>query len=169
MQKQQEKASEHDKRKVTQALGMVMSDERYRKLLADMNESGKIREQELLWEERRSLERKIEKRAKMLENARERLNCRWVLDDFEEVESEVREMETEVRDIREEISVVDRKIRKAEREGLEEEERAKKVAKLADEEAKMYTLALEEARQKEGEMAGTISKIEAKLKEMGRM
>lgn len=33
----------------------------------------------------------------------------------------------------------------------------------------MYTFALEDARQKEGEIAETISKIEARLREIGRM
>lgn len=95
------------KREFTQGLRMVMSNESYRKLLADIHASGKISEQEQLWEERTSLETKIEKRAKMLHNAQERLNCRWILDDFEQVEGEIREMESEIRDIREEISVVD--------------------------------------------------------------
>jgi hypothetical protein len=40
---------------------------------------------------------------------------------------------------------------------------------LAEEEAKAYGVALGEARQKEEEAAGTISKLEAKLKEMGKM
>ena len=157
------------KRSSTQAPRMVKSDEFYKKLLADMEVSGRKNEEKLLWEKRASLETKIEKREKMLQNANERLNCRWVLDDFEQVGDEVSEMEAEVRDIREEMSLLDREIRAKEREGLEEEERVSKATKIAEEEAKMYTLALEEAKQKEGEMAGTIRKIEAKLREMGKM
>jgi predicted nucleic acid-binding Zn-ribbon protein len=126
-------------------------------------------EEKLLWQDRAQLEKKIEKREKMLHNARERLNCRWVLDDFDKVEDEVRDMEEEVRNIREEMSVVDRKIRVAEREGSEEEEKVANSTKLVEEEAKAYRLALGEARQKREEMVGTISKIEARLKEMGKV
>jgi hypothetical protein len=98
---------------------MVKSAEYYKKMMAKMNEDGfhGSEEEKLLWEKRERMEKRIEKKEKMLYNAQQRLNCRWILDDFEKVESEVREMEEEVRDIREEMSGVDRKIRMAEREG----------------------------------------------------
>ena len=95
------------KRNSTQAPRIVKSDKFYKKLLADMEVSGRKNEEKLLWEKRASLETKIEKREKMLQNANEQLNCRWVLDDFEEVGDEVCEMEAEVRDIREEMSLLD--------------------------------------------------------------
>lgn len=150
---------------------MVKSAEYHMKMMAEMHEAGfdESKEEELLWEKRGRMEKRIERKERMIYNAQERLNCGWKIGVFEKVEDEIGMMQEEIGRIRGEIALVDRKIRAAERKELEEGEEEAKAINLVAEEAKEYAYALGQARQRMKDEEKKICELEAKLKGVGRV
>jgi hypothetical protein len=150
---------------------MVKSDEYHKKMIGATN--GVVlqesEEEKLLWEKRTLLERKIEKKEKMIYNGQERLNCGGKIGVFERVEEEIETMQEEIGRIRDVIAVVDREIRAAERRELEEKREQAKANDLVAQEAKEYANALGQARQRVEVETQTIRDLERKLKEVGRI
>ena len=70
---------------------MVKSDEHQKKMIADINRVvlEESEEEKMLWEKRTLLEKKIEKKMKMIHNRQERLDCRGRIGVFERVEEEI--------------------------------------------------------------------------------
>ena len=129
-------------------------------------------EEKQLWKERAQLEKKIERREKMIHNTQERLKCGLVgSNERETLEDESGNIKVEVEGLREEITMIDRKIRQAEskaaRDGPEGEKEEAKAIELAAKRAKEYAQALGEARERMEEEAQRINDLEAKLKEVG--
>lgn len=72
-------------------------------------------EEKRLWKERAGLEKRVERKEKMIQNTRARVKSGWVIGEEQTLHDEAEEIQREVDDIREEITVVDRRIRRAER------------------------------------------------------
>jgi predicted nucleic acid-binding Zn-ribbon protein len=123
-------------------------------------------EEKQLWRERAQLEKKVERKEKIIQNTRVRLKSGWTFGEEQTLSDEAEEIQREMNDIREEITAVDRRIRRVEREGLGSGEREAKAIELAAKEAKEFACGLEEARQRKKEAEETISELEAKLKEV---
>ena len=70
---------------------MVKSDEHQKKMIAEMNGFvlEESEEEKLLWEKRTLLEKKIEKKMKIIHNRQERLDYRGRIGMFERVEEEI--------------------------------------------------------------------------------
>lgn len=150
---------------------MVKSDEHQKKMIADMNGFvlEESEEEKLLWEKRTLLEKKIEKKMKMIYNGRERLDCGGRIGVFERVEEERGMMQEEIGRIRDEIALVDRKIRVAEREELGKRKEEARGVDLVAKEAMEYAEALGQGRQRMEAEARTIRDLERKLKEVGKI
>lgn len=115
------------------------------------------------------MERKIEKKEKIIHNAREQLDSRWKIGVFKRLDKEIGMMQNEIGSIRVEITLVDRKIRAVEKaESVEARESAQAIDIVA-EEAKGYAYALGQARQRLEREAQTICELESKLEEVGKM
>jgi hypothetical protein len=129
---------------------MVKSDEHQKKMIADMNRVvlEESEEEKMLWEKRTLLEKKIEKKMKMIHNGRERLDCGGRIGVFERVEEEIGMMQEDIGRIRDEIALVDRKIRVAERKEMEERREEAEGVDWVAKEAKEYADALGQARQR---------------------
>jgi hypothetical protein len=140
-------------------------------MTADTNEIvlEESEEEKLLWEKRTLLEKKIEKKMKMICNGRERLDCGGRIGVFERVEEEIGMMQEEIGRIRDEIALVDRKIRVAEREELGRRREEARGVDLVAKEAKEYADALGQARQRMEAETRTIRDLERKLKEVGKI
>lgn len=128
-------------------------------------------EETRLWKERALLEVQIEKKEKMIHNTRERLRVGWGVQGRQVLNDEAEEMQREINELREEITLVDREIRATERDDSKELEEAKATDLTSREarEAKGYAYALGEARKRMEAEARTISELERKLKEVGKM
>jgi len=126
-------------------------------------------EEKILWEKRALLEKKIEKKMKMIDNGRERLACGGRIGVFERVEQEIGIMQEEIGRIRDEIALVDRKIRVAERKEIEERREEAEGVDWVAKEAKEYADALGRARQRMEAEVRTIRDLERKLKEVGKI
>lgn len=151
---------------------MVKSDEYYKKIIAEANEGLEFHqseEEKLLWEKRARMERKIEKKEKMIHNARERLDCGWDIGVFERLEQEIGIMQEEIGSIRVKITFMDRQIRAVEKGELAEGREKVEARDLAAKEAKEYTDALGQARQRMDTEAQTIRELERKLEGLGKM
>jgi hypothetical protein len=150
---------------------MVRSDEYHKKMIADMN--GVVlqesEEEKLLWEKRTLLEKKIEKKMKMIHNGQERLDNGGRIDVFERVEEEIGMMQEEISGIRDEIALVDRKIRAAERREFGETKQEAMVNDLVAQEAKEYADALGQSRQRMEAEIRTMRDLDRKLKEVGKI
>lgn len=115
------------------------------------------------------MEREIEKKEKMIHNARERLDGGWKIGVFERLDQEIGMMQDEIGSMRVQITLVDRKIRAVEKaESAEAREEAQSMDMVA-EEAKGYAYALGQARQRLEKEAQTIGELERKLEEVGKM
>jgi len=123
-------------------------------------------EEKRLWKERALLEVRIEKKEKMIGNARARLKAEWGVQGRQELENEANEIKREIDELREEISTVDGEIRAVEKDGSNELEGATtKESKARQKEECFRTLV--QARMRTEADARTIAELEGKLKEMG--
>lgn len=151
---------------------MAKSSDYYEKIIAKANEDLEFHESEeekLLWEKRGRMEKKIEQNEKMIRNARERLDYGRDIGVFERLEQEIGIMQEETSSIRVKITFVDRQIRAVEKGELAEGREKAEATDLAAKEAKEYTDALGQARQRIEMEVRTIRELERKLKEIGKM
>lgn len=125
-------------------------------------------EETRLWKERALLEVQIEKKEKMTHNTRERLRAGWGVQGRQTLNDEAEEIQREIDELREEITFVDREIRAAEKAGSKELEGVKGM-ELTAREAKECAYALGQARRRMEAEARTISELEEKLREVGKM
>lgn len=153
--------------KKTQATSQSAEAHSNTNMWAEINEvvMAETLEEKQLWKERARLEKRVERKEKMIQNTRARVKSGWVIGEEQTLHDEAEEIQREVDDIREEITVVDRRIRRAERDGLGSDEKEAKAIELAAKEAKEDAYGLEQARQKKKEAEETIEELETKLKE----
>lgn len=129
-------------------------------------------EEKQLWHERAVVEKKIERKEKMIHNAKERLKSGWVPQE-QRLNDEMDEIQAEIDWAREEMTGLDRRIRAAEKSGEENgsewEKWEAKAKYVAAKQAKRYSQALGQARKRRDEEERRISELEAKLKSVGGM
>lgn len=103
--------------KKTQATSQSAEAHSNTNMWAEINEVVMVEtlEEKRLWKERAGLEKRVERKEKMIQNTRARVKSGWVIGEEQTLHDEAEEIQREVDDIREEITVVDRRIRRAER------------------------------------------------------
>lgn len=94
---------------ITQATSQNVEAHSNTKVWAEISEvvMAESMEEKQLWKERAQMEKRIERKEKMIYNARERLKSGWVLDETQALNDEIDETQAEIDMTREEITAVD--------------------------------------------------------------
>jgi hypothetical protein len=128
--------------------------------------------EEVLWAKRTQLEKRVEKREKMIYNAQEVIGSALTWNVARQIlRDEVEKMEKEIQALRTNMVLVDREIRVAETESDESEEGKEEAdaMELAAREAKGYAHAVRQERQRMEDEVRRMGELEAKLEAVGKM
>jgi hypothetical protein len=144
-----------------------------KKMAAEMNTAAcQESREEVLWAKRTQLEKRVEKREKMIYNAQEVIGSALTWNVARQIlRDEVEKMEKEIQALRTNMVLVDREIRVAETESDESEEGKEEAdaMELAAREAKGYAHAVRQERQRMEDEVRRMGELEAKLEAVGKM